>query len=408
MGVTVAFQDERLEFDVASERVVACWSGPEGMGPAEAAAAVREALEHPRDFPPLRQMIVPGDRVTIAIDPTIPQAQSVLAGLVDVLERAGVGPDTLTIITPSHPTVEGNGAASTGGPIALHDPDDRTQIAYLASTSAGRRVYLNRLLTDADVVVPVGRVGYDPALGFRGPWSVLYPTMSDRATMAAVRDRARPSSDEGEGEHRPGGAMLDESFEVSWLLGTQFYLGLVPGARGLADVVAGRDTAVRQRGIESVEQNWTLRAPSRAELVVAGVGGPDPAATLDDLAAALETATHLVQHGGKIVVLSRVSGPIGPALQRLMTADDPRDAAAVLRGHEHDDDYPIARRIAHATAWADVFLWSALDPETVEALSIVPLERPEHSRRLVASSGSVTFVNRAELTRAEVEPEEDR
>ena len=32
-----------------------------------------------------------------------------------------------------------------GVALAVHAPDDRTQMAYLAATSDGRRVYLNRL-----------------------------------------------------------------------------------------------------------------------------------------------------------------------------------------------------------------------------------------------------------------------
>jgi hypothetical protein len=69
MRIVVDFQDESLEFEIPPERVVACWRGPEGMGPSDVAAAIGDALEQPRDFPPLRQMIVPGDRVAIAFDP---------------------------------------------------------------------------------------------------------------------------------------------------------------------------------------------------------------------------------------------------------------------------------------------------------------------------------------------------
>jgi lactate racemase len=402
MAVTVDFQDGSLDFEIPSERVVASWSGPKAIGPAGTTAAVRDALERPRDFPPLRQMFVPGDRVAIAFDPTIPQARSVLDALIDVLEGAGVESERLTIVAPAHPAALGE-ASSPARRIVVHDPDERGGMAYLASTREGRRVYLNRLLTDADVVVPVGRLGYDSELGFRGPWSVLFPGLSDRQAILALRDRTR--AEPGGGEGRSSRGRLDQSFEVSWLLGTQFYLGIVPAATGLFEVVAGRDTAVRERGIESVERIWTLHAPSRAELVVAGVGGPDSVATLEDVAAALETATRLVQHGGKIVVLSQASGSIGPSLQKLTSVDDPKDGPGALRGHENDDDYPIARRIAHATAWADVFLASALDPESVEGLAIVPLERPEQARRLAANSGSVTFVSRAELTRGEASDE---
>jgi hypothetical protein len=163
-----------------------------------------------------------------------------------------------------------------------------------------------------------------------------------------------------------------------------------------------RDAAVRAEGIASVERNWMMRAPSRAELVVAGVGGPGQGASLEDLAAALETASGLVRRGGRVVVLSRASGPIGPALQRLSTVDDPGEALAALGGLEDAEDFAIARRIARAAAWADLFVASGLDPDVLEGLSIAPMERPEQARRLAANASSVTFVNRAELTRAVV------
>jgi hypothetical protein len=403
----VDFQDERLEFEVPPERVVAAWSGPRGMESDAAIAAVGHALEDPRDFPPLRQMIVPGDRVTIALDPEIPEARAVLDVLVGNMGRAGVEPEGVTVLAATGGPPGWQDMAPIGAPIAVHDPDDRAGIAYLASTREGRRVYLNRLLTDADVVVPVGLLRHDAEVGYRGPWSLLFPGLSDRPTLHSYRDGAVGDSSH---RHRRREAWLEESSEVGWLLGAQFSVGIVPGASGLLEVVAGRDAAVREAGIASIERHWTMEAPSRAEVVIAGVGGPGSSASLDDLAAALETARGLVQHGGKIVVLSRTRPgegprPIGPALQRLMAADGPREALASLRGLEDHDDYSIARRIAVASDWADLFVCSALDAEFVEGLGIAPLEHPEQARRLASNAGSVTFVSRAEFTRAEVQSE---
>ncbi len=271
MRVVVDFQDEDLEFEVPSERVVASWRGPEGLGPDEALAAVRDALENPRDFPPLRQMIVPGDRVAIALDPSIPRSPAVVDGLVEVLLEAGAQEESLAIVAP-RPVPDAIERTNPAGSAVVHDPDDRTGIAYLASTREGRRVYLNRAVTDADVVIPVGRLGYDPDLGFRGPWSTLFPGLSDRKTMKEMRDRNGGGS--GDGDLQRFQTRLDESFEVSWLLGTQFFLGVVPGRKGPLEVIAGRDAEVRERGIASLEENWTFRAPSRAEMVIAGVGSP--------------------------------------------------------------------------------------------------------------------------------------
>jgi hypothetical protein len=403
MRVVVDFQDEGLDFELPEEQWVASWNGPRGLDPSQEVAAIREAMENPRDYPPLRQMLVPGDRIVVAFDPTIPRPGLVLDALGEVFDEAGVEPGSLTVLAPP-----GAGGIPDVLPVGnhrlrVHDPDDRAQLAYLATTKQGRRVYLGRSLTDADVVVPVGRLGFDPDLGYHGPWSIVFPGLSDRGTLRAFRaGRGDATADSARDTTHSG---LEESFEVSWLLGTQFHIGLLPGADGVLEVIAGRDTTVRDRGIEALERQWTFRAPSRAEVVVAGVGCPGVPATLDDLAGAVETAARLVQHGGKIILLSRASGPIGPALRRLMDVEDPRAAVAALRGQEAADDYRTARRLARAMAWADLFVYSALDPQIVEDLSMVALDRPEQARRLVAKGGAASFISRAEWTRAEVESE---
>jgi hypothetical protein len=405
MHVSVDFQDERLDLEVREDGVVAAWAGPAGMdGPLEL-AAIRDALEQPWDFPPFRQMLVPGDRVTIAIDPTIGQPRAILEVLGETLRDSGIEPGDVTVLAPSA-GAHLEHALGPGIALAVHDARDRGQLAYLAATKQGRRIYLNRLLTDADVVIPVGRLGYDPILGFRGPWSVLFPELSERAAIETHRGRFREEI-AGPRSARAG-ASLDESFEVSWLLGSQFHIGVVPGSTGLAAVVAGRENAVRERGTSSLEACWNFTAPSRAELVVAGIGGPGRTATIEDLAEGLATAGRLVQHGGKIVVLSRVQGPIGPAVQSLLEVDDPKKRLAALRGHEGDDDFVAARRLAQALAWADVFVLSGLAPDLVDSLSLVPLENPEQARRLVAKSGSCSFVSHAELTRALVRDEDEK
>jgi nickel-dependent lactate racemase len=404
MRVVVNFQDEGLEFELPRERCVACWRGPQAASPPEPVALIRAALEHPLDYPPLCQVVVPGDRVVVAIDPTTPQPQAVFSALAEVLADGGIEPGSLTWLAPGPVAGTTEPMPPVGRSVVVHDPDDRARLAYLATTKQVRRVYLNRLLTDADVVVPVGRLGHDPDLGYLGPWSVLFPALSDRDTLRALRNR--PIEPAGGGGREAERGRLEELLEVSWLLGTQFHLGLVPAAAGLLEPVAGRDTSVRDRGIAELEKRWTFRAPARAEVVVAGVGRPGTAATLADLAKALATATRLVQHGGKIVLLSRASGAIGPALRSLIDAEDPRNATAALRGQEGADDYLTALRLARALAWADLFVYSALEPQVVEDLSMVPLDRPEQARRLVASHGSALFVSHSELTWAALEGED--
>src|SRR5262245_40682627 len=127
MRIVVDFQEESLEFEIPSERLVAAWQGPAGMDLAAAIPAVREALEHPRGFPAIGRVIVPGERVTIALDASIPQPRAVLEALAEVLGRAGVGPETLTVVAPSPPVAGPGSDGAFGGTIEVHDPDDRAR-----------------------------------------------------------------------------------------------------------------------------------------------------------------------------------------------------------------------------------------------------------------------------------------
>jgi nickel-dependent lactate racemase len=405
MHVSVDYHDERLELDVEPDRVVALWSGPKGLDPPADLVAIRDALEQPWAFPPLRQLVVPGDRVTIVFDSTIGPGQFVLEVVGRILQESGVEPDDLTVLAPSAVRFPLENAAWQGAKLVVHDSQDRGQLAYLAATKQGRRIYLNRFLTDADVVIPIGRLGYDPIMGYRGPWSVIFPESGEQAAIDTHRGRFRDDGDNLESALLS--ANLDESLEVSWLLGSQFHVGVVPGRSGIVEVVAGREHAVRERGITAVKSAWRFNAPARAEMVVVGIGGPGVATTFADLAAGLATASRLVQHGGKIVALSRIQGTIGPAVSRLVDIDDSKVRAAALRGHEADHDFVAARRLVQALEWADVFVLTGMAAEVVESLSLASLESAEQARRLVAKSGSCSFVSHAELTRAEIREEDE-
>ena len=398
MRVSVDFEDGQLALDVPGEALVGSWSGPRGLTAAAAVEAARQALEHPVDFPPVRQLVVPGDRVAIALDYSFTGVDAIIQLLDDQLRQSGVQTSDITVVSTAAIGPDDSLALPRGTTLEAHDPSERPRLAYLSATKEGRRVYLNRHLTDADVVIPVGRLGYDPVLGYRGPWSVIFPGLSDGSAAASYRGML---AEDSPGRRLPR-RQLDEPFEVSWLLGAQFHLGLVPGASGLVEVVAGLAEPARDRAIEAINRHWSYQPPARAECVVAGIGESGTTTGIEALVDGLVTASRLVNHGGRIVALSRARGAIGPSLQRLCDAGDARNAAVVLRGHDADADSVSGRRLAQVLAWADVYLLSALDRQVVEDIGMIPVDQHDDVRRLVSRSNSALVVNRAELTRATV------
>jgi hypothetical protein len=396
--VGVTFAGERLDLEVPEDRLLGVWEGPPGQPAHLVKGLVRDALENPRDYPPLRQAVVPGDRVAIAWDHQIPEARAVLEAVCEVLDQAGVTPESISVVVAG-PSGSITDRLPVGVAAVYHDPEDRASLAYLASTSQGRRVYLSREITDADFVLPVGRLGYDEALGYRGPWRSIFPGLSDGDTLRKIRSHGHGAATK---RIQIQQLALEESAEVSWLLGSQFQLGVLAGSSGVLELFAGHEAAVRASGCRAVQETWSFRTERRAGLVVVGIDGDGPSNSVEDLADGLATATKLVRRGGKIVALSRVGGPLGPACQRLLGLDDPRSGLTAINRHDGEVDQAAAEQLAHALAWADIYLLSRLEDDVAEDLAMIPLSRPEEARRLAEAADSCLFVSHANRTRAVV------
>src|SRR4051812_46672151 len=72
---------------------------PDVLSQTDPAEAIIAALTDPIEYPPLAAGIVPGDRVTIALDETTPRAAAIVCGAIKSLEHAGVQSDAITVVT---------------------------------------------------------------------------------------------------------------------------------------------------------------------------------------------------------------------------------------------------------------------------------------------------------------------
>ena len=395
MRVSVGFHDQQADFEVPDDRLALAWKSPAGVESVQVAGRIAQALREPVGCPPLDQSVVPGDQVVIALGRDVPEVSEVLRVVRAMLRSSGVETEAITILAEPGSPASLESQIPEGIVLVRHDPEDRTNLAYLASTTQGRRVYLNRLLTDADFVMAVGSLAYDPLRGQRCPSDVIFPGLSDTETRLLCRVSAKaPGSD-----RRTTREVLAEMNEVNWLLGCHFVLGVVPASEGLLDIAAGEHAEVFEFGQRSVAEFWTVPREARAELVIVGVGSPGSESTIETVAQGLATARKLVERGGKIVVLSRARGPLGPAMQRLVGIDNPRAALTRLEGCKNEPDHAAAVQVAKAIDWADVYLHGELGAETAEDLAMIPLDRPNEARGLVSRSRSCLVVTHADQVR---------
>jgi hypothetical protein len=137
--------------------------------------AIRHALEHPIDKEPLRALLFPGMKLTIAFDDVslpLPKMrrpdvrQRVIEAVLDLAAEAGVDDVHLIAALALHRRMTESelrhavgdrvyDAFAPSGALSQHDAEDPDQLAYLGDTAHGEEVEINRRAAESDLVVYV-------------------------------------------------------------------------------------------------------------------------------------------------------------------------------------------------------------------------------------------------------------
>ncbi|MFO1020087.1 MAG: lactate racemase domain-containing protein [Planctomycetales bacterium] len=366
---------------------------------------VASALAVPLEYPPLAKAVVPGDKVVIALDRGTPEASILVEELWKVLKNGGVEAQDLLILQP--PSLSGQNESDPRSRLPkedqaqvqwrIHDATNTKGLAYLSSTVGGERIYLARELIDADLVLTVGPIEFDPVAGYRGGGSVLYPGLSNVEAIARVHGQGHLEL--GPDDERPLRQVIDE---VTWLLGVQFSLQVVAGdGEGVSAVFAGLDTAVFQKGKEFLNSQRLILTDSRVPVVLVCVDADAGGIHWAQVGTALATARNLVAKGGKIIVLSELSDEPGEGLKLLQGTRHARDILKPLR-QQAPPDLITATQVTHAVDWSEVFLMSRLDGTLVDELFMTPIESTQEALRLLKSEETGIVIGGAQHTFGQV------
>jgi nickel-dependent lactate racemase len=390
MQISFNYGREQLTVDVAAERLVALQRPAPPTPMADPGAAVRDALDAPLRFPPLRRALTPDDHVTVVVDERLPALTEMVTAVLDHIASAGVAPEAVTLLCPPSPSrqdwVSDLPERHESVQTATHSPADRKQLAYLASTRKGRRVYLNRAVVDADQLVVLTGLRFDPLMGHAGAAGAVFPAMSDTET--------RHAWDKSLSMDAPGNApwpARGEADEVAWLLGAPFQLQVVEGPGDtVASVVAGsHDVAADGRAL--LDRLWRGTVGHPVDTVIAGMTGDPARQDLGDMARALACAARVVRPNGTIVLLCQTRPAIGESFQRMMDHDDPERTFRSLAGAP-PDDWPTAYSWLQAARRARIVLLSGIPSEAAEGLFTTPLEQARQVQRLIDAGGDCLFL----------------
>jgi lactate racemase len=371
---------------------------PRGQSLGDLDAATTAALDDPIDYPSLARCTTPGDKIVLALDRGVPQATQVTTAVIRALIESGVDPDGITVLQSQADLDAGADdpcrmlAAPLREQITLliHDPADRRQLAYLASSESGEAILINRVLHEADVVLPVGCLRGDEAAGYFGIHSPVFPAFSDVKTIQRFRGFG---SLNGHGTRRR--ELMAEVDHVAWLLGVNFTIQLIPAAGDhVLHVLAGQSESVRRRGRELYRAAWNWPASLRASLVVAAIEGDAGQQTWENVGRSLQAAGNFVDEDGAIAICCDLAAEPGPALQRMAHAPSRESALRHVNKERPVDALPAAQ-LAHALEQYKVYLLSRLDPSVVEDLDVIPIAGPDELQRLARQHRSCVLLSNA-------------
>ena len=361
--------------------------------------ALADALQHPLGLPPLPECVVPGDRVVIAIDPQTPAVTELIGQVWEQFQNSGVVDLDITLLLPGEDLDKGWKTLLENLPvhirnqvaIHIHDPAEEQQRGYLASSASGTRIYLTHHLIDADLIVTIGIIGFDPLLGYRGTGSAIFPAFSDLESIRAARGSGHRELTPD--DKRPLRDLVDE---IGWLLGTQFFVQVVPDSAGQpGHVFCGAADPVMAAGQQCLKQQWQFAADEFLDLAVISVTGLTEQFGWKQLGAALAAVSHIVEDGGRIAVVADLPQPVGPALELLRRSNEVEDVLKPIRLEPPEDGIEVTQ-IIHALLRSGVCLYSNLNSALVEELGMLPLASAAELQRLLDSAERAAIIPAAD------------
>jgi hypothetical protein len=391
MRITLHYGRQHLDLDRADDRPILTAPSPAALP--DPAGAIRTALESPFDFPALRRALTPDDQIAVVLDENLPDLAGLLTPVLEHIASAGVPPESITLLCPpgrgSRTWPEHLPTRFRSVRVEVHDPTNRGHLAYLATTAAGKRIYLNRTLVESAQSVILTARRYDLLLGRAGAEGALFPALGDEETWQEMTGRVRFAPVEGEPwpTHR-------QAQEVAWLIGQPFYLQFIPGPGDtVAHVVAGANHASREAE-RLLDLCWRHAIPQRVDVVVATLRGEPQRHTFADLAAAVHTAARVVRPEGRIALLTGAAPPPAPGFEVLRQEDDPREALQELQ-KKPTLERAAAIQWTQAACHARLAVLSGLEADLVEELYATPLGGPPDVQRLLSGRESCLLLEDA-------------
>jgi nickel-dependent lactate racemase len=371
-------------------------------------AAVLSALENPTGGKGLAELASPDKTIAVLVDDitrTVP-TDGILEIFLPYLDRLGFDIDKITVICAvgAHRALAEEELQQLAGRfrgrlrVINHDPDDEEGLVSLGSTSLGTELKINRVFHEADVKLIICDTEYHQFCGYGGGAKSVLPGICDRRSIEICHSRFEaPGAEPGRIEGNPVREEIDEAGRMA---GVDLILNVVLNdKKEIVRVFAGDVFEAFAAGSRIVDEMYRVTVAQRVDTVIVSAGGWPKDINLYQAQKAIESGVRVVRKGGKVVLIAECREGAGSKLfHQWMTQEKDLDTIIrkirekfILGAHK-------AFQFARELKWADVFLYSSMDPELIERYYMHPLREFERIEGIAAESESIVILPQATTT----------
>lgn len=395
---------QKLELHVGEERLDLSLSSDFKLYPAivfpddhTVAQAAIQALASPIEYPALKDCIVDGDRIAIAVTPYVPHANVIVPAIVKQLLDMNIPAEFIHVVLPEELSASrelyASSLAAVGLPVdqlSVHQASNQEQLAYLGADEEAEPVYVNRVLYDADMVLPIVRAWNSNNFAYSGLGGIV-PWFLGAACQKNWRRTATHTTDEACIQR------LEYSHQIRDWLGVAMVLCV--GSRefdsqsSTIEVIAGNVDA-----LEVVVNNSSQPFPDRLhelDTLVACVQGGSEYKDWDYLARLANDLCQLLPDHGTLVICTDLKENPSGALRMLSQAEDIEKTESKLLKSE------LPHTLAALALWepkqrVHIYLHSQCRRESVEDIGIGHVSHAKELETLIGKSPRVAIIQDAQ------------
>lgn len=358
---------------------------------------IKRALENPIASKPLRKIAKSKSNAVILVTDITRHVPDhiIVPLLLEELNQAGIPDQKIKVIiaTGTHrPATEEELHEMLGYEVLErvtvinHDANDLDNLIYIGQTKFGNKIWINKIVMQADVKVATGCILPHAIAGYGGGRKSILPGVAGEETIKYNHITLPQIVATPEIGFRllKGNPIHEDMMEAAQLVGLDFIVNVVWNSKGeLAKIVAGNFKRAWIEGVRVAEKMYTIKLQWQADVALTSGGGYPTDINLYQAIRGLQAVIPAVREGGIIILVAKCQEGTGSdeLYNWLKEASTPED---VIQRVKEEGVFTIGVNMAYFLCKKilnkyKLILVSELSPRIVSEMMMYPAGSPREA-----------------------------